>query len=117
IVAGAVIGRGDVVKKVKRRLDRLGGSLDPHAAFLMHRGMKTLALRVRHQNESTLQIAQFLERHPAIDAVYYAGLETHSRHALARELFDGFGGVLSFEIKGGVAEAQGLMKRLTLPIT
>ena len=116
IVAGAIIGHGDIVEKVKRRLDRMGASLDPHAAFLLHRGMKTLALRVRFQNESTLAIARFLERHPSVDSVHYAGLESYSRHARARELFDGFGGVLSFEVKGNVDEAQQFMRRLTLPI-
>ena len=116
IVAGAVIGRADLVTQIKRRLDYLGGSLDPHAVSLLHRGMKTLGLRVRFQNSSTLAIARFLERHPAVSAVYYAGLESHPRHARARELFAGFGGVLSFEVKGGVEEAQNLMDRLALPI-
>ncbi len=116
IVAGAVIGRVALVAKVKHRLDHLGGSLDPHAISLLHRGMKTLALRVRFQNESTLAIARFLERHPVVASVHYAGLESHPRHVDARELFDGFGGVLSFELKGGVEEAQQLMKRLRLPI-
>jgi cystathionine beta-lyase/cystathionine gamma-synthase len=117
IVAGAVIGRSALVTKIKHRLNHLGGSLDPHATSLLHRGMKTLALRVRFQNESTLAIARFLERHPKVESVYYAGLESHPRHTLARELFDGFGGVLSFELKGGVQEAQQFMKRLTLPIS
>jgi cystathionine beta-lyase/cystathionine gamma-synthase len=116
IVAGAVIGSGDLVNKVKHRVDHLGGSLDPHAAFLLHRGMKTLALRVRFQNQSALAIAHFLERHPAVDSVHYAGLESHPRHARARQLFEGFGGVFSFELKGDVAEADRFMKSVTLPI-
>src|SRR5262249_51021021 len=117
IVAGAVIGRRELVEKIKRRLDLLGGSLDPHAAFLLHRGMKTLALRVRYQNENALAIAQFLESHPAVESVYYAGLESHPGHVRARGLFDGFGGVLSFELKGGTEKAQELMRRTTLPIS
>ena len=116
IVAGAVIGRADLVHRIKHRLDHMGGSLDPHAASLLHRGMKTLALRVRFQNESALAIAHFLQRHPAVDKVHYAGLESHPRHSLARRLFDGFGGVLSFELKGGAATAEEFIKRLTLPI-
>jgi cystathionine beta-lyase/cystathionine gamma-synthase len=117
IVAGAVIGRQDLVRKVKHHLDYLGGSLDPHAVSLLHRGMKTLALRVRFQNESTLAIARFLERHAAVDSVHYAGLESNRSYTRARELFDGFGGVLSFELKGGVEDAQRFMERLTLPIS
>jgi cystathionine beta-lyase/cystathionine gamma-synthase len=116
IVAGAVIGTRDLVDRIKHRLDRMGGSLDPHAVFLLHRGMKTLALRVRFQNESTLAIARFLETHPVVSSVHYAGLESHPRNALARELFDGFGGILSFELKGGVEAVAPFMKALTLPI-
>lgn len=116
IVAGAVIGRADLVEKVKHRLDHLGGSLDPHAAFLLHRGMKTLAVRVRYQNESAPKIARFLEDHPAVARVNYPGLESHPRHRRARELFDGFGGVLSFELKGGVEVAERFMHHTTLPI-
>jgi cystathionine beta-lyase/cystathionine gamma-synthase len=114
IVAGAVIGRRDLVTKVKHRADHLGGSLDPHAAFLLHRGMKTLALRVRFQNASTLAITQFLEKHPAVESVYYAGLESYRRHSRARELFGGFGGVFSVELKGNVEQAVRFIDRVTL---
>jgi cystathionine beta-lyase/cystathionine gamma-synthase len=117
IVAGAVIGGTDLVRKVKHRLDHLGGSLDPHAASLLHRGMKTLAVRVKYQNDSTLAIARFLERHPMVERVHYPGLESHPRHSRARQLFAGFGGVLSFEVKGGLREAQQLMKNVALPIS
>jgi len=116
IVAGAAIGRKELVNRVKRRLDHLGGSLDPHACFLLHRGMKTLAVRVRYHNESTLKIAKFLNDHPAVAKVNYPGLETHPQHKRARELFDGFGGVLSFELKGGAAAAQRFIESTTLPI-
>ena len=116
IVAGAVIGRAELVDRVKHKLDHLGGSLDPHACFLLHRGIKTLGVRVRYQNESALKIAKFLEGHSAIQKVNYPGLDTHPQHERARELFDGFGGMLSFELKGGAAEAQRFMKHTTLPI-
>ena len=116
IVAGAVVGGEDLVGKVKRRLDHLGGSLDPHAAFLLHRGMKTLAVRVKHQNDSALKLARFLEQHPAVERVNYAGLESHPRHQRARELFEGFGGVLSFELKGGTDQAERFIKNTHLPI-
>ena len=116
IVGGACIGRADLVKQILHKLNHLGGSMDPHAAFLLNRGMKTLALRVRHQNASALRVAQFLESHRAVAKVNYPGLESYSRHRRARELFDGFGGMLSFEVKGGVDAAEGFMKKTMLPI-
>jgi cystathionine beta-lyase/cystathionine gamma-synthase len=116
IVAGACIGRGDWIERIKHKLDHFGGSLDPHAAFLLHRGLKTLALRVAKNNENALKLAQFLEAHPAVQKVNYAGLESYERHARARELFTGFGGVLSFELKGDVAKAEAFMNKVELPV-
>ena len=116
IVAGAVIGRADLIEKIKHKLDHLGGSMDPHAAFLLYRGIKTLALRVRFQNESALKLAQFLEGHPRVARVNYAGLESHPNHARARELFEGFGGVLSFELNGDVDAAESVLQKVKLPI-
>ncbi len=114
IVAGAVIGRADLVTRVTHKLNHLGGSLDPHAAFLLHRGLKTLALRVRYQNDSALKIARFLESHPAVAQVNYPGLESHRRYQRAQELFEGCGGVLSFEPKGTVAAAERFLKKTQL---
>ena len=116
IVGGACIGRVDLIEKITHKLNHLGGSMDPHAAFLLHRGMKTLALRVRCQNESAMKIARFLEAHAAIEKVNYPGLESHPRHQRARDLFDGFSGMLSFEIKGGVDAAEKFMQKARLPI-
>jgi len=117
IVAGAVIGRAELVAEIKHKLDHLGGVLDPHACFLLNRGIKTLAVRVRHQNESALKIARFLEQHPRIARVSYPGLESHPNHLRACELFDGFGGVLSFELEGGVAAAEKFIAHATIPIS
>jgi cystathionine beta-lyase/cystathionine gamma-synthase len=105
-----------LIERINYRLGHWGGSLDPHACFLLHRGLKTLAVRVRHQNESTLRIARFLENHPKIEMVYYPGLERSPEHLRACELLEGFGGVLSFEVAGGVAAAEALIKRMTIPI-
>jgi cystathionine beta-lyase/cystathionine gamma-synthase len=116
IVGGACIGGADLIERIRHKLNHLGGTMDPHAAFLLHRGMKTLALRVKHQNESALKIARFLESHSAIQKVNYPGLESYSRHQRARELFDGFSGMLSFEIKGGVEATDRFMRRAQLPI-
>jgi cystathionine beta-lyase/cystathionine gamma-synthase len=116
IVAGAIIGRTDLIENINRKLGHFGGSLDPHACFLLHRGMKTLAVRVAHQNESAMRIAQFLAHHPTIAAVNYPGLESHPHHERARRLLNGFGGMMSFELKGGVAAAERFINRATLPI-
>jgi len=116
IVAGAVIGGSGLVEKITHRLNHLGGSLDPHAAFLLHRGVKTLAVRVKCQNESALQIARFLEKHPGISKVNYPGLESHPDHGRARSLFDGFGGMMSFELRGGDEAAELFMRKARLPI-
>ncbi len=115
IVAGAVIGNSSLIEKVTHKLNHLGGSLDPHAAFLLHRGIKTLALRVKHHNESALQIARFLDKHPAIAKVNYPGLEGHPNHERAQRLFDGFGGMMSFELHDGVEGAESFMRAALLP--
>ncbi len=116
IVAGCVIGGEAHIARVVHKLNHLGGSLDPHACFLLHRGMKTLSLRVRQQNENALRLSRFLSAHPAVERVNYPGLEAHPQHARARELFEGCGGVLSLEMRGGVREADALISRLRLPI-
>jgi len=117
IVAGAVIGRADLIEKITHKLNHLGGSLDPHACFLLHRGLKTLAVRVKYQNESALTIANFLEKHSAIKKINYPGLESHPRHQRASELFDGFSGMLSFELNDGVQAAERFIQNTTLPIS
>jgi len=116
IVAGAVIGRGELIEKIIHKLNHLGGSLDPHACFLLHRGMKTLAVRMKYQNESALEMARFLENHQAIEKINYPGIESHPGHQRACDLFDGFSGMLSFELKGGVEAAERFIQNTTLPI-
>ncbi len=116
IVAGACIGRRDLIQEITHKLNHLGGSLDPHAAFLLYRGVKTLGVRVRYQNESALKLARFLEKHSAVAKVNYPGLESHPRHQRARELFDGFGGMLSFELKGGLEASERFMQKAKIPI-
>jgi cystathionine beta-lyase/cystathionine gamma-synthase len=116
IVAGAVVGSAAWIERITRRLNHLGGSLDPHACFLFDRGLKTLALRVRHQNQSAQAIAERLERHPAVARVNYAGLPSHPRHERAKRLFTGFSGMLSFELHGGVEAADAFLAGTTLPI-
>ena len=91
IVAGAVIGSHGHIRKIHHTLNHLGGSLDSHAAFLLHRGIKTLAVRVAAQNRSGLELAQFLQTHAAVARVNYPGLRDHPDHQRASRLFSGYG--------------------------
>jgi cystathionine beta-lyase/cystathionine gamma-synthase len=116
IVAGAILGSRQHVERIKRKLDHLGGSLDPHAAFLLHRGVKTLSVRVRYQNESARAIAQFLEGRSEIARVNYPGLESHPSYGRAKSLFEGFGGMLSYELTGGADAARRFIAATKLPI-
>lgn len=115
IVAGAVIGTAALVESITHRLNHLGGSLDPHAAFLLHRGMKTLGVRVKQHNENALKVASFLEEQSAVARVNYPGLPSHPQHERAARLFDGFGGMMSFELADGVDAAESLMHAAKLP--
>jgi cystathionine beta-lyase/cystathionine gamma-synthase len=116
LVAGVVIGAAVHVQRARRLLDHLGGALDPHACFLLDRGVKTLVLRVRQQNATALSLAQRLAAHSAVARVHHPGLASHPDHARARELLDGFGGMISFEPRGGVDAARRFLERVALPI-
>ena len=89
-----------------------GACLEPMSAYLLLRGMKTLQLRVRRQNENALQIARFLEAHPRVAKVFYPGLTSHGNHEIARRQMTGFGGVLSFELEGGFDTVKSFLPRL-----
>lgn len=117
VAAGAILGRDDLVKKIKKRLDHLGGVLDPHACFLLHRGLKTLALRVRQQNENAFVLAKFLEEHPAVTSVHYPGLSGDPFHEQAVKYLQGFGGMVSFTVEGGLPVAHAWQKELKLPLS
>lgn len=106
IVAGAVAGSRHWVDRVRETMIHLGGSMDPDPAYLLIRGLKTLAVRVRRQCETALAVARFLERHPKIARVHYPGLASHPDHRLARRQMRGFGGMLAFDLKGGLAAAR-----------
>jgi cystathionine beta-lyase/cystathionine gamma-synthase len=114
LVAGAVMGGADLVGRVRETLNLFGGSLDPHAGFLLARGIKTLALRVRAHNANALALARFLAEHPAVAAVNYPGLASHPDHAQAGKLLSGFGGMLSLRLHGGEQAAQALVDAVTL---
>ncbi len=116
LVAGAIVGKAALVEAITAKLKRLGTCLDPHACFLLYRGLKTLALRVRCQNQSALRIASFLQGHPQVRRVYYPGLPSHPSHIRASALLDGFGGVLSFELHGGAEAAERFLERLRIAV-
>jgi cystathionine gamma-synthase/cystathionine gamma-lyase/cystathionine beta-lyase len=115
LVAGSVAGSVELVEKVRHTLNLYGGSLDPHAGYLLARSLKTLGIRVRQQNANALALASFLSSSPKVAAVNYAGLPDHPDYAHASELLNGFGGMLSFRLAGGVAAAEVLLSSLTLP--
>ena len=114
LVAGAVMGGAGLVERVRKTVNLFGGSLDPHAGFLLARGIKTLSLRVQAQNANALALARFLADHPAVAAVNYPGLASHPDHAHAAELLSGFGGMLSLRLHGGEQAAQALVDAVTL---
>jgi cystathionine gamma-synthase/cystathionine gamma-lyase/cystathionine beta-lyase len=114
LVAGAVMGGAGMIERVRETLNLFGGSLDPHAGFLLARGIKTLALRVQAHNANALALARFLEDHPAVAAVNYPGLASHPDHAHADTLLSGFGGMLSLRLRGGEQAAQALVDAVTL---
>ena len=115
LVAGAVMGSAELIDRVRRTLNHYGGSLDPHTGFLLARGIKTLALRVRAHNGNATALAGFLAGHPQVAAVNYAGLASHPDHKHAAELLSGFGGMLSLRLRGGEAAAQALLGAVQLP--
>jgi cystathionine beta-lyase/cystathionine gamma-synthase len=117
LIAGAVMGSAPRVESVKHKLDHFGGSLDPHACFLLHRGVKTLALRFQRQSETALRVARFLSEQPGVARVNYPGLPSHPQHERARRLFlSGMGGMLSFELRGGREAADALLHRVRIPL-
>jgi len=111
-MGGIICGRRDLVEQVYHYREINGATLDPMAAFLLVRGMKTLALRIRQQNASALRIARWLTEQPAIAGVNYPGLPTHEHHEVAARQMRGFGGVLSFMLKGGFASVKQVLPRL-----
>jgi cystathionine beta-lyase/cystathionine gamma-synthase len=114
LICGAAAGRRDLIDKIKETRTTLGGVMDPHAAFLLLRGIKTLALRVERQNENALRIAEFLAQHAKVRSVNYPLLNGHPQRALAMEQMKGGGGVLSFEVEGSGEDAKRVSESLRL---
>ena len=115
LAAGAVAGPSYLLDPVRHTTKLLGGMLDPHACFLLHRSLKTLGVRVRQQNATAQAVAEALARHDAVDRVRYPGLPSHPDHERGGVLLDGFGGMMSFELVSG-ATVDAFFDVLSLPI-
>lgn len=114
VTAGAVSGSRALMAEVRKRARVFGPMLDPHAAWLTERGIKTLAVRMERHNRNGLEVAAWCERRPEIARVHYPGLQSHPDHALAARLLDGFGGMLAIELAGGGAAAARFVDALRL---
>jgi len=114
ILAGAVLGKAELVDKIRNLHKSMGGLIDPHCCYLLLRGLKTFPLRVKYQNESALEIARYLESHPRVKRVYYPFLESNPHYKVAKEQMNGGGGVVTFDIKGNLNDAKRFLDSLKL---
>jgi cystathionine gamma-synthase len=115
VLAGFVAGPAGLVSLLRELRDVTGAILDPHAAYLVLRGMKTLAVRVEQQNRSALALAKALEAHPRVRKVWYPGLPSHPHHAVARDLMTGFGGIVTFAVKGSLDQVSRFVDACRIP--
>jgi cystathionine beta-lyase/cystathionine gamma-synthase len=114
LIGGALVGSRERIERARSLLKVLGGCLDPHAAFLALRGIKTLHLRVQRQCENALALAVRLESHPRVARVIYPGLRSHPGYETARLQMSGFGGLVSFVLHGGLPVAERFFNGLEL---
>jgi cystathionine beta-lyase/cystathionine gamma-synthase len=114
VVAGAVAGSASLVEEVTRLMRLWGPAIDPHAAWLVDRGMRTLALRMARHNANGMAVAEWASQHPGIAKVHYPGLASHPDHKHARTALDGFGGMVGLELAGGPKAAERMLKRVKL---
>ena len=114
VMGGVAIGNAALIRRLRNDFVLLGGTLDPHAAFLLQRGLKTYYLRYEAQCATAQRVAEFLATHPAVSRVHYPGLPTHPRHALAREQMRDMGAVVSFDLKAGAEAGDRLADALRL---
>jgi cystathionine gamma-synthase len=115
ILAGVVIGSREILDQVRETQAMIGAICDANTAYLLLRGLKTLTLRVTRQNETAMQVAQFLESDPRVKRVYYPGLPSHPQYTTASEQMDGFGGVVSFELDGDLEQTARFIDALEIP--
>jgi cystathionine beta-lyase/cystathionine gamma-synthase len=106
LICGVVAGPGNLIEKIHGTRTTLGNCMDPHASWMLARGLKTLAVRVARQNENALQVAQFLEQHAKVRRVHYPFLNSHLQYEVAKEQMSGGGGIVTFEVKGSGEDAR-----------
>jgi cystathionine beta-lyase/cystathionine gamma-synthase len=116
VIAGAVASTSSIIEEVNRLMRLWGQPIDPHAAWLTDRGLRTLALRMERHNANGAAVARWAERQPWIARVHYPGLKSHPDHAAAKELLGGFGGMVGLELAGGVEAAERFLSRLKLVV-
>jgi methionine-gamma-lyase len=114
LLGGVAVGSSELIQSMKRPSLLAGGTMGTHEAWLCLRGLKTLHLRMERHAENAMKLAKFLESHPRIERVNYPGLAHHPQHSVARRQMSGWGGMLSFELKGGVEAGISLMNNLSL---
>jgi cystathionine beta-lyase/cystathionine gamma-synthase len=114
LTCGVVCGSQELMDQIWETRTTLGNCMDPHAAWLLIRGLKTLAVRVARQNENALRVAEFLEQHPKVRRVYYPFLKSHPQHAIAREQMTGGGGMVTFEVEGTGEDARRVSEAMRL---
>ncbi|MEP2671483.1 MAG: cystathionine gamma-synthase family protein [Cyclobacteriaceae bacterium] len=112
VMGGVACGKKELIKRIFQYREITGASLHPMSAYMLARGMKTLELRIQRQNESALKIAYFLSKHPKVEEVFYPGLPTHKGHDFAKMQMSGFGGMMSFSLKGGYEDVKKFLPRL-----
>jgi cystathionine gamma-synthase len=116
LLAGVVVGEAGLIISLRNALGVLGGIADPSNAALLLRGLKTLALRVARQNTNGQAVAEYLERHPSIERVWYPGLASHPDHLVAKQQMSGYGGVVSFTVKGDLEATSRFIDALQIPL-
>ena len=115
LMAGVVIGNRDIIDAIREHQGMFGAAPSPFTAYMLIRGLKTFAVRMRHQNESGQRIAEFLEQHPKVEQVWYPGLASHSAHVIAKQQMRGYGSLISFTVKGGLAEGSKVVDACQIP--
>jgi methionine-gamma-lyase len=117
VVGGIIVAKDEALyKKIRSMMISMGCNMDPHQAYLVIRGLKTLSIRVERAQENAMKIAPWLEKHPKVEWIKYPGLKSHPQHEIAKKQMDGFGSMISFGLKGGLEAGRVMMNNVQLAI-